>query len=187
MKLKLLLVSTACACCMAALSQGNKVSFQSIVAAGVMEGEKNGEPLLQTINGLRYKTWFGGVGTGLDYYDLRSIPLFLDVRKTIFDRARSPFVYADGGYHFPWLTNDKKAEYAGEIWAKGGLYYDAGIGYQMRNAKGLAMGFSAGYSYKKHSYDVPQYVFCIWGDCPQERQTFDNQLRRISIKAFLGF
>ena len=186
MKLKLLIVFLSCMLHLIAMSQ-TKSQFQTIVAAGIIEGGEKNAMLLQAINGIRYKTWFSGVGTGFDYYNQRSIPLFLDIRKTVFDKSRSPFVYVDGGYHFPWLTGEKKSEYAGDIKAKGGLYYDAGIGYQMRNAKGVALAFSAGYSYKHFSCNVPQYYYCIWGNCPQTRQTFDYQLRRISIKAALGF
>jgi hypothetical protein len=186
MKLKLLIASLCCIFHWIAASQ-TKPQFQTIVAVGIMEGEEDNGLQVQAINAINYKTWFSGIGVGFDYYNQRSIPLFLDIRKNVFNKSRSPFVYVDGGYHFPWLTKDKKAEYFGDIKAKGGLYYDTGIGYQMRNAKGVALIFSAGYSYKHLSYNVPQYYYCIWGNCPQTRQTFDYQLRRISIKAALGF
>lgn len=187
MKLKLLTALIFCNCWLGSMAQNKKMQFRTIVAAGIMEGEDNNGMQLQTITGIQHKTWFSGIGAGFDYYNQRSIPLFLDVRKTMLDKSRSPFVYVDGGYHFPWLTEAKKAEYGDEVKAKGGLYYDAGIGYQMRNKKDVVLAFSAGYSYKHFSLNVPQYYYCLWGNCPAARQTFDYQLRRISIKASLGF
>lgn len=186
MKLKLLFVLIFFMYGSVVRAQKKKQQFQTIIAAGIMEGELNSSIQLQTINGISYKTWFSGIGVGFDY-DRRSIPLFLDIRKTVFNKSRSPFIYADGGYHFPWLTKFQKAGYNGDIKAKGGLYYDAGIGYQMRNVKGVALGFSAGYSYKSFSYNVPKYSYCIWGPCPSSRQTLEYQLRRISVKAALSF
>jgi hypothetical protein len=187
MKLKLLIISAFCISTLSGLSQSKKLQFQTIIAAGIVEGEESNAMQVQTVNGVLYKTWFSGIGVGLDYYNQRSIPLFLDLRKNVFDKQRSPFIYVDGGYHFPWLTKNEKAEYGGDIKTNGGLYYDAGVGYQMRNIKGVGLAFSAGYSYKRFSNEVPQYVYCIWGDCPQTNQTFDYRLKRISIKAALGF
>lgn len=169
----------------AVLGQETSPRFQTIIAAGIMEGEEGSSLQLQAINGVRYKTWYSGIGTGLDY-DSRSIPLFLDIRKAILLRSTSPFVYADGGYHFPWLTKDDKEVWGDQVKAKGGLYYDAGVGYQMRNARGLLLGFSAGYSYKWFRHEVPQP--CMIWPCPQQQwQTLDYQYRRISVKMALGF
>ena len=74
-----------------------KYSFTNQV--GLMEGQKESF-LVQTIHGIRTRSWFGGVGVGIDGYRVRSIPLFLDVRKTFGKKANALFAYADGGVHF---------------------------------------------------------------------------------------
>ena len=115
--------------CLQATAQKNSYRFQSNMQFGLLEGEQGSAFQLQTINGVQHKTWFAGLGVGLDYYHTRSIPLFLNVRKEIFKGEKTPFVYASGGYHFPWLRAEDKDWYITET--KGGLYFDAGIGYQV--------------------------------------------------------
>src|SRR5262245_27408802 len=78
-------------------------SFNSLAQLGILEGEAGTAFQLQTINGIQFKTWSAGIGVGLDYYKYRSIPLFLDLRKYILNKPRTPFLYADGGIHFAWV------------------------------------------------------------------------------------
>ena len=68
--------STKCAC-----------GFQSLLQGGLLDGAAGPSWQLQTINGIYYKTWFAGIGVGLDYYTMRTIPLFLDLRKEYFANA----------------------------------------------------------------------------------------------------
>ena len=167
-------------------AQKNKPGFQSIVQGGILEGERGTSFQLQIINGIKYRTWSTGIGVGLDHYHTRSIPLFLDLRKTIFRETQTPFIYASAGYHFPW-TRPKDALMWSNENAKGGIYYDAGIGYQFAFLKRNSLFFSAGYSYKKFSQEVAQYVYCFVGPCPEHKQTFEYQVRRLSIKTGLRF
>jgi hypothetical protein len=163
-----------------------KYGFQTQIQVGLHEGSVGSAFQLHTINGIRYKTWLAGVGTGLDYYRVRSIPVFLNVQKAFSHSANSPFVYAAGGYNFPWLREkDKDWMTTGE--SKGGLYFDAGIGYQLPVLKNSALYFSGGYSVKKYSsksyYDaIPYYS----GPSPAVN-TYDFTFRRLSIKTGLRF
>jgi hypothetical protein len=166
--------------------QKTKLNFYSAVQAGILEGEEGSSFQLQSINGIKYKTWATGIGVGLDYYHTRSIPLFLDIRKSIFNSSKSPFVYASGGYHFPWSTTKDKFGYA-NLDSKAGIYYDAGIGYRLPVLKNNSLFFSAGYSLKRFSQEVSYYTYCLTGNCPEYRQRFDYSFRRISIRTGLQF
>jgi hypothetical protein len=117
--------------------------FHSINQAGLLEGEKGGAFQLQTINGMQYKSWFAGLGFGLDYYRFRSLPLFIDLRKS-FDPF---FVYLDGGIHFIWLSDKEKNDYPGSF--SKGFYGDLGGGYALKLSKKTVILFSAGYNYKR--------------------------------------
>jgi hypothetical protein len=135
MKTKIALVTLAMfLCCSAGLTQkteGKKgLQFQSINQGGILIGSAEGALQLQTVNGVRSNTWFTGLGVGLDYYHVRSIPVFLDVRKDIWNKQKTPFVYADGGYNFPFLSkrNNQEALWMGDYDKGGGLYYEAGFG-----------------------------------------------------------
>ena len=165
-------------------AQQSKVTYQPLVQAGLLEGERGSAVQLQSVQGVRYKTWSAGVGAGLDYYHTRSIPLFLDVRKRFGKKEGSAFVYADGGYNFPWLTTTDKLSFNH---SKGGLYYDAGIGYELAAKKKSRLFFSAGYTLKKFEtmYD---YIICpSIAPCVTQTNSYAYSLRRLSIKAGLSF
>lgn len=157
-----------------------KLSFRSINQIGFLSGQAGTEPLAQTINGVQYKTFSTGIGIGLDYYKERSIPLFLDIRKHVFHKPQTPFVYLDGGYHFPW-THDKAEEWI-RTTVKGGLYYDVGIGYRFPTFKTGAIHVSLGYSAKNMSETINHNPWRSSWPLPEDYQQFDYTLRRYSFK-----
>ncbi len=73
-------------------TEGNKIRFHSINQFGIIAGASDANLQLQTINGIEKATWFVGIGTGIDYYYSRSIPLFLDIRKNVFSTQKTPFI-----------------------------------------------------------------------------------------------
>lgn len=169
---------------MQASAQNKSFSFQSSVQVGLLEGEVGSAFQLQTVHGFRYKTWFGGLGAGLDYYHSRTIPLFLSFRKAFSSGVKTPFVYANGGYNFPWLREQDESWY--ESTSDGGLYYDAGVGYQLPVLKNSALFFTLGYSQKNFSITQKDGWMGIW-PMPSPTHVFDYQLRRLSIQTGLRF
>src|SRR5919206_1805397 len=117
-----------------------RLSFHSINAIGLHEGETGTSFQLQTVNGVQLHQWFAGIGAGLDYYTYRTVPLFLDVRRNLWNKRITPFVYADGGMNFPWIPKDVENSWYNSNF-KGGLYYDIGIGYaiQTKNSGGFLL------------------------------------------------
>src|SRR5262245_58550245 len=107
-----------------------KSRFHIIASAGIVAGESAAKPLVQAIPGLAHGKSFAGVGAGLDYYALKSIPLFIDYRW-MFAKNGSAFLYADAGYNLPF---GNKSEFYGSYISidryYGGCYLDAGIGYR---------------------------------------------------------
>ncbi|HVE61154.1 MAG TPA: hypothetical protein VNA26_05005 [Chitinophagaceae bacterium] len=166
-----------------------QIRFHSINQVGILAGSSDASLQLQTINGIKKKTWFAGLGVGLDYYYVRSIPVFLDVRKNIFDKPVTPFVYADGGYQFPWSSKkDEAVAWWGDEKTKGGIYYELGIGYKTLVLKKMRLLFSAGYSYKNISQTVNGMPWLsIWPPPREAYEKHEYSLRRIAIKAGLSF
>lgn len=159
--------------------------FHSINQAGLLEGEKGAALQLQTINGMQYKSWFAGVGVGLDYYRFRSLPLFIDMRKSF-----GPFfVYLDGGIHFAWLTDKEKNNDPGSF--SKGFYGDLGAGYTFKLSNKTAILFSAGYSYKR-AVSIQKFPT---GYCPVASACtvdynyvrYAYELNRLNIKAGIQF
>ena len=158
--------------------------FHVIVNGGVLAGSSGRDALVQLVPGIAYKGWFAGVGSGLDYYYWRGVPVFLDVRK-VFQNSIPFFLYSDVGWHFPWIEDAYKTDnWYTEDFNKG-LYYDVGAGYHVKIGRSHALLLSVGYSGKKVTsirklLNIPQ-------DTDERLYTtkFDYNLHRVAIK--LGF
>jgi hypothetical protein len=175
------------------LSQSNNrnkslIKFQGEVQIGPIDGERGTYMQLQSVNGISYKGYFLGIGTGLDYYFMRSIPLFLELKKNLFNKPKTPFIYADGGLEYPWPSNNDKLT-LGEINAKRGYHFSTGIGYQLAVSNKSFIEFNAGYSYKQIKENVPGYIQIYdpridWLDYTQH---YTYNLNRLSVNIGLVF
>ena len=166
-------------------AQDHKFRFSSINTVGWLKGETRSVVQLQTVNGVRYSGFFAGIGVAADPYYFESIPLFIDLRKNIFDKKNSPFVYFDLGTNLPL---DKSKNYDRMIlWLSeydAGLYYDVGLGYGFELAKQTKLVLSLGYSEKRLT--ETQYYHSDPG--PDSKPTIlDYSFRRISLKAGIQF
>lgn len=163
--------------------------FHSVNQVGVLEGESGSAFQLQTINGVQYKKWFVGMGTGLDYYSFRTIPLFADLRWHILNNKKTPFIYADAGTNFVWAKGNREAGWYKSDY-KNAFYGDAGIGYSIIFKKGTAFTISAGYTQKNFRENRTGYgpvVIDVYPPPPPYSEKFNYKLRRLSIKAGLIF
>lgn len=155
------------------------------VQAGLLEGEQGGALQLKALGGVKKGTWTAAAGAGLDYYYLRSIPVFLHLQKD-FSKSKAPFVYAAGGYNIPWLKPSQKGWNLGE--STGGFYGDAGIGYRLPVMKSSALEFSLGYSVKSLTTSRYKDVYItIYPPPPMVLYKQEHTLRRVSIKTGLWF
>lgn len=108
---------------------------------------------IQLAGGLVKNNWHLGLGTGIDYYEMRSIPLYTDVRYH-FGKEKKVFAYANLGYNFHWKENTDGRMYIippPNSVVKNGLYTDLGIGYSLAINKNRALALSMGYSVKQLS------------------------------------
>jgi len=161
-----------------------KFTFHSVTEAGLLEGEGSSAFQLKSVNGIQYKTWFGGIGVALDHYNIRTVPVFADIRKDILMKPSTPFAYAAIGTQCVWLRDKDKYQYGWQEY-KSGLYYNAGAGYKLSVAKKHALLVSAGYSVKKFSYHYSYASPCLVAPCPEYKNTTEYILRRLSFT--LGF
>jgi hypothetical protein len=147
MKLKVFFLIVAIIFQLAAGAQ-SKFRFGNSTQIGLLSGNSKSAVQLQTINGISYKTFFAGAGIGIDNYYFKTIPLFAGVRKNIFEKNQTPFVYVDAGTNFPAKKSEsttwKSTSY------QPGLYYDIGIGYKWLVVKRFYINASFGFSQKKY-------------------------------------
>ncbi|MFL5743739.1 MAG: hypothetical protein ACJ751_03690 [Niastella sp.] len=165
--------------------KGCSCSFSSINQAGILNGAKGAYYQLQTINGIKYKTWFAGIGVGVDPYSRTGYPLFFDLRKDFLNKNATPFLYADAGAHIVKDKNDQINNWYENVY-RNGAYTDVGIGYKFPVLSKFQGVISAGYSYK---YVERKSVFsgsnCPSGLCYDNYETYKSYLHRGTIK--LGF
>ena len=171
-----------------ATGQNKKIKFSSINQVGLLSGSTGEAFMLQTINGLKKDNWFAGVGTGLDFYKERTIPLFLDIRRDIiiFNRLNTPFIYTDAGINFSWLSATQRGQKQFPT-SSPGLFYDLGIGWKVSGKNNRGYVFSTAYSLKQ----VKEKVKYLWQSAPfmdLESENYERRnylYRRIVIK--VGF
>lgn len=164
----------------------DELSLQSVSSVGFLNGSRGSSFALQTIFGAAYHNTFAGLGIGIDYYRFRAIPLFADLRHTFGKGKRNMFFYGDIGYSLDWLTEKNRLEsnyYSERDNYKGGLYYDAGMGYAISFKKADALLLSAGYSSKKIQNVIGKGICPLVGPCYDDQQTYRYYLSRLSLKA----
>lgn len=175
-----LLLTVSMACLVFFGQAQDKLKFNSRNFAGILEGSGGTAFQLLTVNGISYKKNFLGIGTGLDYYQIRSVPLFLNFSRDLKSGPRSFFLSGSGGYSFAW----KKAGSGGWFQSEStpSLYAAGHIGYRVnsRNQKDAFL-FSLGYSYK-HQRETRTYMnFCTNPPCTLSTEVLDFYFKRISL------
>lgn len=169
------------------LAQKQKIKFNSINTAGIVSGESGVYSIFQSTNGFQHKSWFGGIGVGIDNFaNKRSTPFYIDVRKNI--QKELLFINFDIGYNFPWIKEKYKIYENSKF--KGGLFYELGTGYEIIFKRLPDFILSAGYSYKnlKEEHSI---FYATPGPGPFDEhnaiERFDYKMRRISVKIGLVF
>lgn len=161
----------------------SSVKFENNNLVGLQSGESGNSWQLQTINGISYKTFSLGVGVGIDHYYFKTVPVFADLRKNIYRKTQTPFVYLDLGTNLPGkkeeVTQWKTTSY------DRGFYYDFGCGYKWMLKKRLYINASFGYSQKK--YGMKEEYPNVGTDPGAYPNLYDYRLQRFSMKMGLGF
>jgi hypothetical protein len=155
--------------------------FHSINNVGLLEGQTGSAFQLQSINGVQYRSWYVGIGLGLDFYRYRTIPLFIDLRKEFGRNVNKFFAYADGGVNFAWLTDKEKTMYLTNDHFNTGFYTDFGLGYKISLGRNDHLLLSVGYSLKKLNETYQAYYF-FPPDNALDKQQIDYNLNRLTMK-----
>jgi hypothetical protein len=163
-------------------------TFRSMEYGGWLNGYEENSTEWQTVNGLYKKYWFLGLGTGLDYYRFRTVPVFLSLNRQLTGKARGLFAGIDGGFNQPWDLR-KSSGYGYELAQyrfRAGWYYSAYLGYRYglgRNGR-KAILLTIGYSYKQVYEEQNPVVPCpYFGSCPfNVPSQYNYENRRLSVK-----
>ena len=166
-------------------SQRQKWSFHSYTAAGILTGENGPAFECQTVNGMGNRSWFAGLGLGIDYYQFRSVPVFIDLKKTYYWKSFGLYGYADGGIQFPWILPEQHNFYQSSF--SNGFYGDVGLGLLIPCGKYSHLFASFGYSLKEAKEQNNSLYFCPMGSCSPNHEMIFYELNRFSIKMGISF
>lgn len=162
----------------------NKIQFHSQNYVGLLEGDNGSSFQFSTINGVQRGTWFAGLGTGLDWYLYRSIPLFISVNKDWKASGRTFYFSLDAGTNYAWTSRERSRwnDFISSDFSPA-IYWGAGIGYKagFRNKKD-ALLINLGYSYKRLKEEQVKAVFCINPPCPNLIENYDYRTKRLSLR-----
>lgn len=163
-------------------------SFSSQNLVGLLEGSNGSAFQLQTINGIKFNKWFTGIGTGLDYYFIRSVPVFLSVNHNFLSANKTPFISADAGINFAWMKRDIN-EWGGPISSNfsPSAYWSGNFGYRLGLKNNDAVVMLLGYSFKELKEKQEREVFCINPPCPSAAENFVYKLKRVSLRVGYQF
>ncbi len=179
----LLLLATA----VPVFSQNPKLHFASYNMGAFFIGSSSFNGGFQTVNGIRGKKWFVGIGAGMDYYYYRTLPVFMDA-KFLLDRENKIFIYGDAGWDIPWRPDvSKDLVYYDEVNYSPGVYTDAGIGFNTPLFKHVVLSFSAGHSYKSFGARIGTHICGVVGPCTTSYSNLSFDFGRIVFKMGIQF
>lgn len=132
-----------------------------------INGAQTVDGSLGLVTGAEKGPWQFGLGSALDYYQFRTVPVFAEVKRFFGNQSKKPFVYAGAGFNFPWLQENERY-YIYDWWGSGpvneadyetGYYVHGGIGCWIQNKKGKGFSLSLGFSKKTNQINWMENVW----------------------------
>lgn len=181
MALTLLLITTG------ALAQA-QVNYRSYNTAGIVVGDSKSAYQVLTTHGVQYKTWYAGVGVGIDNYRTRTVPVIVSLLKEVLPK-NNMFINVNAGPHFVW-GKDQRNELWNAIDSKAfpGFFGEAGIGYRIKvGNEGQSIMFGTYYSYKTHKEKFIVPGVCNNPPCQNSTEYIVSKFSRWAFKLGLVF
>lgn len=170
-------------------SNPDKITYYLIPQIALLNGDNAVSGQIQLTGGIVKKKWAIGIGTAIDYYKVRTVPLFIDLRTRL-GKKQLLFSYINLGSNIAWPL-ETQYSYSLQPWNNekssfsNGVYTDLGIGYHLVNKKNnrgaiLSLGYSmktVSESYLEIRYrDFPPYTTDTF------QRKFDYTFNRIVIR-----
>ena len=103
-------------------------SFHSYNTVQVLNGSSTTSFAVHSVNGFQSGRFFGGIGTGFDYYLYQSVPLFAEARFNLAQRKGTFQFFGNGGLNFAFAASGKQFEEKKGSYKTGSLF-GAGLDY----------------------------------------------------------
>lgn len=185
---KLMILAMLCCFFIAAIAQQkNKPVFNSYTGAGIQAGQSDPAITVETINGIRYKKWFSGIGLGYSSYRYRTLPIFAEAKYFMGKQGRF-YVNGDVGYHVNVHTTYEEDAWYNGVNYKGGVLLNSGVGIVLQPTRKHSFYFQLDYGLKQVRKVVKEYIYV--GALPYnpgeyQYTTYKYDLTTVSLK--MGF
>ncbi len=145
-------------------AQQKTKNYYIIPQIALLNGDNATSGQVQVIGGMQLQQWAFGLGVAMDYYKIRTLPVFADARL-YFGAQKKFFSYANLGYNI--VTALESQERKMSSWVNGfytnssfnnGLYTDIGIGCSLQEKGSDGVSMSLGYSIKTLSETYTDWV-----------------------------
>lgn len=111
------------------------------------EGIRTGANVVHFIKGIKFNQFLSvGLGAGFDSYDHEFVPVYLDVRGDILNRAITPYYAINAGYAYSFAMDNQgfnNQKY------KGGVMIHPAIGVRFASKRNVNFLLEAGYKFQK--------------------------------------
>lgn len=140
--------------CYVAIAQKH-IQYSGSLEGGILKGNTTSSSFVFTTQGIAYRQFALGIGTGFDRYAFHSVPVFIDVKRTFSNNKIQPFLQAATGINFTNVhSEDAKSylKYAGDGHFDKGLFIKGGGGLLFRAQKRIKYSLAVGYTYKTTAF-----------------------------------
>lgn len=163
----------------------DSLRFRAQQWIGHLEGENGSAFQFNTAAGVQLGSNYLGLGSGIDWYYFRSVPVYLTYQRTLPVAKGRFFLNADAGLNYSWKKKNSSNAWSNTISDQffPSTYAETGIGYRtfFKNKKD-ALLFHIGFGYKQLKEDKEIPVFCIMAPCPTLIEHYSYKMSRLSIK-----
>jgi hypothetical protein len=163
----LLIIFTSCFFILTAHAQSKSrtPNYYFFPQVGLLNGDQSVSGQVHLSGGIQRKAWMFGLGTAIDYYRVRTVPVFADVRY-VFGKKNNYFSYANIGANIVWATESQYEDhylagfgFPSKNVFNNGLYTDVGIGYSFHGEQKNGFVISIGYSSKTIGSSYQEAIF----------------------------
>lgn len=175
-----------------AFAQKKKSMYFIVPQVALLNGDQSVSSQLSLIGGWEKNKWGFGLGAAIDYYKVRTAPIFLSTHYYL-NKTKQFSAYASLGTNIAWPLENQFANNFNRVgWSsiqhkgfKNGMYTDWGIRYLFLNSKLNGLTIALGYSTKSvtENFDETIYNPMIIGPASITivPRTLDYKFNRIAI------
>jgi hypothetical protein len=176
-------------CSVAALAQRAAVGFYVMPQEAMAFNSEDASGQVVLSAGASYKKIMFGVGSGIDWYGLRSVPVFAEGQFNFSGKLEHVFAYTKLGININKLTDKQLAEqfeYTGTGFSRG-MYTDFGLGYSLYNNHSRGLQFGLGYSVKTVKQNMSDIIYSSYPLSNQTGRSYTYTFHRYMLSVAYRF